>query len=237
MSRALAHGSSNSKNQWAKTLQNYLHQSTLPLTSLVFIAIPLVLYEVGAPKVLTESHFASFLSYFGARAGFLPALAVVVVLLAWHITRKDPWKVQLNVCGGMAAESVLLTLPLIALSTLVGQYGPMSTLGDRIILSMGAGIYEEFIFRLGAITILWMLLIDLFKMDKNRAMILMVCLSGVGFSLYHYLDLNHFTWKVFIFRTLAGAYFSVLFLSRGYGVTAGAHISYNVFCYLAKAWV
>ena len=81
MSRALAHGSSNSKNQWAKTLQNYLHQSTLPLTSLVFIAIPLVLYEVGAPKVLTESHFASFLSYFGARAGFLPALAVVVVFV------------------------------------------------------------------------------------------------------------------------------------------------------------
>jgi len=228
MSRA-ASGSSVARHPWVKAYQNYFIQSSLPLTSLVFLAIPMIIYELGSRKVVAENHFQSFLSFFGANVRYLPAFGVASVLLVWHILRKDPWKSQINTCIGMVTESILLAFPILALGILVRQNSLLS-LDKDIIISIGAGVYEEFAFRLFGLTLLYILLIDLFKMDKNRAMILMVVLSAVGFSLYHYLR-EDFAWNTFIFRSFAGVYFSVLFLIRGYGVTAGTHISYNIFCF------
>jgi hypothetical protein len=66
----------------------------------------------------------------------------------------------------------------------------------------------------------------------------MVVVSAISFSLYHYqLPLftfsgltgsEPFEWQSFIFRTLAGIYFGMIFLIRGFGLTAGAHASYDI---------
>ena len=37
-----------------------------------------------------------------------------------------------------------------------------------------------------------------------------------------------FSWMSFSFRALAGAFFSVLFLYRGFGVAAGTHALYDI---------
>jgi len=37
-----------------------------------------------------------------------------------------------------------------------------------------------------------------------------------------------FNWAEFVFRTLAGVYFAVLFAVRGFGITAGTHALYDI---------
>jgi hypothetical protein len=38
-----------------------------------------------------------------------------------------------------------------------------------------------------------------------------------------------FSWRSFVFRTVAGTYFAVLFLTRGFGITAFSHACYDIF--------
>ena len=72
-------------------------------------------------------------------------------------------------------------------------------------------------------------------MPKGRAIPLMVVLSAVSFSLYHYQlpwlfcsGSEQFEWQSFVFRALAGIYFGMIFMWRGFGLTAGAHASYDI---------
>jgi hypothetical protein len=55
-----------------------------------------------------------------------------------------------------------------------------------------------------------------------------VLLSAVIFSGYHYLGAETFQFRTFAFRSLAGIYFGVLFLTRGFGVTAATHAAYDI---------
>ena len=55
-----------------------------------------------------------------------------------------------------------------------------------------------------------------------------VLVPAILFSLYHYLGPEHFSLQSFVFRTLAGVYFGIVFLCRGFGITAGAHSAYDI---------
>ena len=105
-----------------------------------------------------------------------------------------------------------------------------------LVSSVGAGIYEELVFRLVALTLLNLVLIDLLKMNKFRGGLLIVLIPAFLFSLYHYLGSDTFTWQSFIFRTMAGIYFGVLFVFRGFGITAGAHAAYDIMIVASVAW-
>jgi len=93
---------------------------------------------------------------------------------------------------------------------------------------LGAGIYEELVFRLILMTALMLLLSDLLRLPKFWSSLLMVSISAILFSLYHYLGHETFQWRSFAFRTAAGIYFAGLFLTRGFGITAGCHIFYDI---------
>jgi membrane protease YdiL (CAAX protease family) len=58
---------------------------------------------------------------------------------------------------------------------------------------------------------------------------LALLVSGLLFALYHYLSpYEHFQLRTLVFRTLAGGYFGLLYLLRGFGVTAGSHSAYDL---------
>ena len=68
----------------------------------------------------------------------------------------------------------------------------------------------------------------------NRAsLIAAVIVTSLAFSAAHYQPFtaggDPFHWFTFVFRFLAGVFFSVLFLLRGFGITAGSHAMYNIF--------
>jgi membrane protease YdiL (CAAX protease family) len=105
-----------------------------------------------------------------------------------------------------------------------------------IVLSVGAGIYEELVFRLAAFTLLTILLVDVLQMKRGWAVLLMVVVSAVLFAKYHYQDGGEtFAWQTFAFRTGAGIYFGALFCRRGFGVTCGAHSAYDIMAVLLPA--
>jgi membrane protease YdiL (CAAX protease family) len=131
------------------------------------------------------------------------------------------WGVPLLVIGTLSAQFVAHHLPLMA-----GRGGDWRTM---FVLSLGAGIYEELVFRLIALTLLHLLLRDIFKLPKLGCYLAMVLVSSLAFAFYHYLGSERFSWQSLVFRTAAGGYFAVLFLSRGFGVTAFSHSAYDIF--------
>lgn len=219
---------------------DYWTQSQLPLTCLAFLMTPMVIYELGTRYITRQEIIAfrllqDFFYFFGATGPHLPALAIVGILLAWHIARNDVWVVKPPVLGRMGLESLLLAIPVIGLSLIAAHYvprlplmatGPSKT--GMLVLSCGAGIYEELVFRLIAFTLLNLVLVDVFKTRKQLSSLLIVLIPAVLFSLYHYMGHERFTLQSFVFRTLAGIYFGITFLFRGFGITAGSHAAYDI---------
>ena len=93
---------------------------------------------------------------------------------------------------------------------------------------LGAGIYEELLFRV--------ILLSLGVWGFRRAgvkprpsMVLAVLLTSFIFSAAHYIgDRESLEWFSFLFRFLAGGFFSILFVCRGFGIAAGAHAGYDI---------
>jgi membrane protease YdiL (CAAX protease family) len=113
---------------------------------------------------------------------------------------------------------------------------PESGLMADIVTGIGAGIYEELVFRLILICLLMLLFQDALRLNHKNAVILSVLVSAALFSAYHHIDFlsgqlyqrSPFSWTEFGFRTMAGVYFAALFAIRGFGITAGTHAFYDV---------
>ncbi len=227
-----------------KKRSGYLQTSELPLHSLIFLLPPLIIFELLA-QFQSSSPIAfhmlqRFFAALGATGRFIPALTLVGILLTWHVSRKDPWRIQIGTIWMMAIESIGLSLPLLILGVAAARWNvgsPVQNWRDDAVLSLGAGIYEELVFRLILMTLLMVLFADVLRMRQMWASLLMVWTSAILFALYHYLGLETFQLRSFVFRTLAGVYFAVLFLTRGFGITSGCHISYDILVIVLRAGV
>lgn len=232
-----------------QTPEGYFQRAETPLSSLVFLLPLIVLYELGTRYISLTTHqgeqriiafnlLQDFFTFFGANGKYLPAMAVVGILLAWHIARNDPWEIQISTVAGMLLESFVLAFPLILMGFVAARYWSLSAVriapSSLIILSIGAGIYEELVFRLIALTLLHLILIDVLKLHKGFSYLMMVLVSSVLFAGYHYLGAEHFVWQTFVFRTGAGLYFGAIFVFRGFGITAGTHAAYDVLIVLLR---
>jgi len=117
-----------------------------------------------------------------------------------------------------------------------GRDGRDQPLLANIVTGIGAGIYEELVFRLILICILMLLLQDVLRLDHKNSIVLSVLISAALFSAHHHIDffsgqpnaIDPFNFTRFAFRTIAGIYFAILFAFRGFGITAGTHAFYNI---------
>ena len=87
-----------------------------PLTILIFLFPLIIAYEVGSRLYLSSAETASgqtirahsvilgFFQDFGIVGRFIPAIALITVLVVWHVINADGWRVRLRVLGGMGAE-------------------------------------------------------------------------------------------------------------------------------------
>jgi hypothetical protein len=115
------------------------------------------------------------------------------------------------------------------------ETGGRSLVAD-IITGVGAGIYEEMVFRLILICILMFVFQDLLGLTHTDAIVVSVLLSAALFSAHHHIVFvdgrfqagDSFSWGKFVFRTTAGVYFAVLYAVRGFGITAGTHALYDI---------
>ncbi|MDA1038896.1 MAG: CPBP family intramembrane metalloprotease [Planctomycetota bacterium] len=222
--------------------------SRTPLTSLVF-SLPLVLaYEGGVlllghgtPRNGADVWLRQFLDLLGFGAYFLLPVLTVIGLLAWHHVAHDRWRFRAGVLLGMTAESLLWAFLLIGIAHLQESLwplavdpGPMEGFLARFVGFCGAGLYEEVLFRLLLLPgVIWFL--ERWGQTTLSAAISGVLLTSLLFSGAHYVGPlgDTFSLYSFTFRTLAGLFFSVIFLTRGFGIAAGAHAAYDLLVGLA----
>jgi membrane protease YdiL (CAAX protease family) len=101
---------------------------------------------------------------------------------------------------------------------------------EQFYLAIGAGIWEELLFRVGAIGFIIYFLKHILGYNRLFAALIAIFCSAVLFSLFHYIGQlgDIFTLRSFYLRTLAGIILGTLFIIRGFGITAYTHIFYDM---------
>ena len=229
----------------ARSAEGYWRESSQPLASLVFITPLLVIYEAGllvlGPNAVqngADVWLREFLRLIGFGQYFLLPILTVCILLAWHYTTRKPWRLSRGLLWGMTGECVLLAVCLRLLSQFQGillQTGPgdlrlsiSAKIGDAVGF-LGAGIYEELLFRLILLSLITWGLRRL-KVKSRPSTVAAVLLTSLLFATAHYIGAHGYDldWYSFLFRFLAGVFFSILFVCRGFGIAAGAHAGYDI---------
>ncbi len=203
----------------------------------------------GGGYIYARSLLRDFFDWFGISSYYLPGLLVVVVLLSLHITKKDPWRVDFKMCFWMGIETLIWAFPLFIFAVVMfrsptawallqqtqGQ-GAEATVGwpELLVRSIGAGIYEELLFRLIAIAMLHLLLVDVLRFPKQWGAIGAIVISAILFAAYHFSANNPFEWGKGLFYMGAGLYFAGVYVGRGFGIVAGTHALYDVLVVLLR---
>ncbi len=228
---------------------SYWRVTRRPIPCLLFVLPLLAAYEIGvswiggssaeALRTGADAWVRQALARLHLTDRWLPPMALVLALLGWQAFRGDPWKFRPRCLLGMAAESLALAVALIGLSRLVDlgfdrleghdllrSGGPANS---AILGFVGAGVYEEAIFRLVLIPGLYFAARAI-AAPKLASTTLAVTGSALLFSLAHHAGApgEPFTLFAFLFRWLAGIYFAWVFVVRGFGVAVGTHAAYDI---------
>lgn len=213
-----------------------------PLPILLFLTPLIAMYEVGSTLYLTDTEtgvvretirahalFARFFELFGVGGAMLPGVALVVVLLIWHVMGGFPWRVRPTTLALMALEAAAWTLPLFVLGqaaelvALAAAESEGRPLGGLATIAIGAGLYEELLFRMVAIAAVHFVLVDLLKMKDSYGQIGAIVVAAIAFAVYH----DEWTSNM-VFFLAAGLYFGALYVYRGFGIVVAAHAFYDL---------
>ena len=237
------------------TLRQYLAMTREPRYAVVF-ALPLfLLYEVLA-FAMTQSAYAGVRNgadvmlktvfvALGGRSGVAMFTLVLLGAGAWYVwkdRKRNPAPIEPRVYGMMLAESTVyamlfggvvasLTSLLLTgrLSILQGAGVQALGLGSQLVISLGAGLYEELLFRVLLVSALVALGRKL-EWRRDISVAIAVVGSALIFSAFHYIGPlgDELTLASFTFRAVAGVLLSGLYVVRGFGVVAWTHALYDV---------
>lgn len=215
--------------------EGYWAESRRPLSSLVFVSPLLVAYEGGVLLLGIQMNGADAwmrrtLDVLGLTQHFLLPLLTVGILLGCQYVARQPWRLSAGVLWTMVVESVLLAVVLWLILQLMGSLR-LSIAGHLkdAVSYFGAGIYEELMFRLIGLSALAWALARL-RVAPPTGTIAAILLTSLLFAAAHHVGAagEPWRWFSFLFRFVAGVYFSILFAYRGFGIAAGAHAAYDI---------
>jgi hypothetical protein len=244
---------------------SYFDISRAPRYSVVFALPLLIAYEAlaaalagprsasqvrnGADVLLKDAFIAV-----AGRNGPLIFIAAVIGIGIWFVARdikRSGQGVRPIVFGAMLAESIALaaifgivigtiTMKLLGslhMLAIAGPGGPITSMSwaTRLMLSLGAGLYEELLFRVLLVSALAAGGRTLFGFGVKGAGVFATIVGALIFSAFHYIGPfgDPFRLTSFTFRALSGVAFSALYLLRGFGITAWTHSLYDAFLLLS----
>lgn len=240
---------------------SYWQISRAPRYSLLF-ALPLLLFyqilaslqPVTRSGAIRNGADALLESLFIAVAGRWGPLAFMVCLIgfgSWLVARDLKGRRLTGwVFAAMLGEATVLAL-LFGVSVgrvtweVVRPAGPPAMIGaaqieqmawtTRLMLSVGAGLYEELLFRVLLVAGLAGLARAIFGWRPAIAGVWATLVGAFLFSAAHYIGPygDRLTLYSFVFRMIAGVFFSALYLLRGFGITAWTHALYDAFLLVA----
>lgn len=236
----------------------YWRDSRAPRYSLLF-ALPLLLLYEGMAALLPGSETQGvrngadvmLKSVFVLVAGSRGPLIFEVLLIGtcfWLVGRdvaRHGGRRALSgrIFLGMSAESIGLALVFgVVVGTITGRLlglfgglvmAPVEQLDGwtRLMVSLGAGLYEELLFRVLLVSALVLLARRVFRWRPGTAGAFATIVGALLFSAAHYVGAlgDRFTLESFVFRAISGVFFSAIYLWRGFGIDAWTHALYDVF--------
>jgi membrane protease YdiL (CAAX protease family) len=222
-------------------LRGYLKETRRPVYSAALVLPFLAVYHIGTLVLHTtyingaDALIIRILRSLSVRSMFGSALVLGICFVIWQMRTHASWKVNLGMLLLSFLESVCFALLLLcAFGWLSARFtfnvGQMTRSVSDLVLYCGAGIYEELVFRAFLLGFLIAISRRVYK-GKNSAIILAVVLGAIIFSAFHFVGPSGdaFSLASFLQRTVGGLYFSMLFVTRGFGVTAASHALYDIF--------
>jgi hypothetical protein len=227
------------------------HQESRDVGRSLALVLPLLIaYEIAvallAPQIRNSAEMAV--------AGFvrqLPQHIVMTlryVLLGALLAGTLWWLRDSRPRATVARPTLILTEALLlavllgpAVAHLVGRIGLSAVSVDQLpqdpawlpfLMSVGAGLWEEIVFRLGLLGGLYVLLHRVFRMPELSAVGIGILISALAFALYHNVGSSGepFVMGRFAFRAFAGTILGVLFAWRGLAIVVYMHVFYDVLC-------
>lgn len=211
--------------------------SVLPLFVLYEVMIVLVNSgSLSQVRISAEVWLKDVLRLVGA-TNPLVLLGVVVAIgggvFLWDRSRRIP--LRMDYFLGLVAESAVYAVVVaFVASGLVGMVfnaapQPAGDLWTQLALSIGAGLYEELLFRVLLVGGMALLLRPLLH-DARYAYPIAAVVGALLFSAVHYIGPlgDPFLLSSFTFRFVFGLLLNGLFLWRGFGVAAWTHALYDV---------
>ncbi|MCK5738883.1 CPBP family intramembrane metalloprotease [bacterium] len=241
-----------------KNIISYWAVTREPLTSMISVLPIILFYEIMA-FVMRYTHQSDVINaadyvinnlalrWLFQKSGMhqlygysllLAATLVTVLVYTYHSKKR----VHLNtrIFGFMFLESLCYAALIGPVSVfLIQKFNTLLMLANphlltsnfqAIMLSLGAGFYEELVFRLAGVGgFSWLLRTGL-RMPKQSSNIIAAIVTSLLFSIFHFWGNmgEDFTTNAFIFRSLAGLFFSMLYLGRGFGITVYTHTFYDL---------
>jgi membrane protease YdiL (CAAX protease family) len=219
------------------------------LTSLILVFPLFLIYQIGVLFTLPMLNGADFVTTLLFESlgltlkGYLLFLASVVALFAITLAvLKHKQHFNGRVLLPVLLESIIYALTMGSLIVLVmtkvlgftpslSLALPQQGLVPRLVMSLGAGVYEETVFRLGLLGGIVVVCEKLVRMSHWSALLGAFIVSSAIFSIVHYIPPygDAFNLTSFTFRLLAGIVFGLLFKLRGFAVAVYTHAFYDVF--------
>jgi len=194
--------------------------------------------RVSQVRVGADVWIKQLLGTVGGTGMFSLGLLVLAIGIAVFVReRKKDIPIVPSWFGLMIGESLIYAIGVaIIVSSLVGLLFAITPpqaagidRGTMLVLSIGAGLYEELIFRVvlvGGLFVLMRTMVD----QKIVSYSIAAVIGAFIFSAVHYIGPlgDAFTMPSFMFRLFFGLALNVLFLLRGFGVAAWTHALYDV---------
>ena len=225
---------------------SYFSNSKSPLYSFLFTLPLFIVYEIGIfissiEQTIVIRNGADVLirqlfSYFGVNGfkwlGIIFFISYLITFLI-HKRKLQNTKLKLIYLPFMIFESIIWSMLIYLFMTnihLLLMHPTGNMIIQRVTLAIGAGIYEEFLFRSVLILIFTKLLTFIFEMEYHYSRIIAMFISAGIFSGFHFIgDFgDFFSFNTFMIRFFAGILLGVIYFSRGFGITAWAHSIYDL---------
>ncbi len=225
------------------SLRKYLKETRRPIYSAALVLPFFLIYHVGSLFLKStyingaDALIIRLLSVLSVHSMFASALVLLACFIVWQVRTRASWNINSRRLLLLFGESLLFAVLLFTLFSYFPVLHSRATAGarmpggiEKLVLFCGAGIYEELVFRGFLLGLLLLASTRLLRMKKTSAALFSALLAALLFSLFHYVGPSgdRFSWGTFLQRTWGGLYFSALFVTRGFGVTAASHAFYDM---------
>jgi len=232
--------------------KTYFEASRGLANSFLFILPLLMLYEVGMwlenPSVrnAAESVVKTPLWIFGKNGALVFNLLALAVAVAAVVVARRRRELNASIFLPMFLESLLYALVLgrvvlgllrLFVPSLVSMMASLDVVTD-VLLAIGAGLYEEIVFRLILMTALFFVCTRVLELREAWASALSILLAAAVFSLMHYVGgamSDTFNAGGFLFRFIAGLVLSAIYVFRGLGIAVYTHALYDLMVFIIPA--